>query len=83
MKQSSSYYCLTSILLVAASVWAEQEMPPDMSEIYEEIYQYESYTDIPIESEIFEPPLTFPSPLGVITLYGQFNPTYQSFNDGD
>ena len=58
-------------------------MPPDMSEIYEEIYQYESYTDIPIESEIFEPPLTFPSPLGVITLYGQFNPTYQSFNDGD
>jgi hypothetical protein len=54
----------------------------DVQDIYEEIYQYEPDTEIPVESDIFEPPLTFPSPLGVITLYGQFNLAYQSFDDG-
>jgi hypothetical protein len=75
------YCCATSILLVGASAWAEQEVP-DVREEYDEIYQYEPDTEVPVESEVFEPPLTFPSPLGVITLYGQFNLAYQSFDDG-
>jgi hypothetical protein len=66
----------------AASVWAEQEMP-DMRGIYDEIYKYEPYTEIPTESEVYEPSLTFHSPFGVITLYGQVNLTYQRFDDGD
>ena len=40
--------------------------------------------DLPIESEVFEPPLTFNlTSGGVMTFYGQFNPVFQSFDDGD
>jgi hypothetical protein len=40
--------------------------------------------DLPIESEIYEPPLTFNlTSGGVMTFYGQFNPVFQSFDDGE
>ena len=39
--------------------------------------------ELPIESEVFGPPLTFTnSSGGVTTFYGQVNLTYQSFDDG-
>jgi hypothetical protein len=49
---------------------------------YDEIYKYDEVADAPIESDLFEPPLTYDTPLGVITLYGQINLAYQSFDDG-
>jgi hypothetical protein len=40
--------------------------------------------DLPIESEVYEPPLTFNlTSGGVMTFYGQFNPVFQSFDDGE
>jgi hypothetical protein len=39
--------------------------------------------DEPIDSPVFGPRLTFPAPSGGVTvLYGQFNLTHQSFDDG-
>jgi hypothetical protein len=68
-------------LFAGVSAWAEQEAT-ELMDVYEGIYEYEPDTEIPIESEIFQPPLTFPSPFGTITLYGQVNLAYQSFDDG-
>jgi hypothetical protein len=73
--------CVTSILFVGVSAWAEQEVS-EVREEYDEIYQYEVESEAPIESEIFEPPLTFDTLIGTVTLYGQFNLAYQSFDDG-
>jgi len=71
---------LSWFLFVSASGAAEQDGPDGTD--YDLLYEYEVDTDAPIESEIFTPPLTFTSPFGVITLYGQVNLTYQSFDDG-
>ena len=71
----------TSVLFLGASAWADEEAA-EVREAYDEIYQYASYDEVPVESDVFEPPLTFPSPLGIITLYGQVNLAYQSFDDG-
>jgi hypothetical protein len=68
-------------LFAGVSAWAEQEAS-ELRKEYDEIYQYEPDTEVPVESDVFEPPLTFTSPFGTITLYGQFNLAYQSFDDG-
>ncbi len=51
----------------------------------EEDFDYDAAVgDIPIESEIYEPPLTFNLYSGgVMTFYGQFSPVFQSFDDGE
>ncbi|MCU0778021.1 MAG: porin [Akkermansiaceae bacterium] len=74
--------CAAVFLLVGSPAWAEQEAS-ELREEYDKIYQYEPETEIPVESDVFEPPLTFSSPFGTITLYGQFNLAYQSFDDGE
>lgn len=81
MKISLLYFYAASILFFGANIWAEPEVE-EVRKAYDDIYKYDPYTEIPVESEIFEPPLTYPSPLGVITLYGQINLAYQSFDDG-
>lgn len=72
--------CATSVLVVGTFASAEQA--PPYGGAYDEIYGYDDLADAPIESDIFEPPLTFDSPFGIITLYGQVNLAYQSFDDG-
>lgn len=74
-------FCTSWIFLFGAAAVAAQDVT-DVS-VYDEIYKYEIESEAPIESEVFEPPLTFTTPLGVITLYGQINLTYQSFDDGE
>lgn len=48
-------------------------------------FDYDSLTDeLPVESEVYGPRLTFTSRSGAVTnIYGQVNLTYQSFADGD
>jgi len=72
--------CLSWIAFVGTSAAAEQDVPD--RGVYERIYEYNAITDVPIESEIFKAPLTFTGPLGTLTLYGQVNLAYQSFDDG-
>jgi hypothetical protein len=67
--------------LFGPNAFAQQDVP-DVRAAYDELYKYEVETEAPIESELFEPPLTFDTPLGVVTLYGQVNLAYQSFDDG-
>lgn len=81
MKSPLPYFLATSVFFVGASAWAEQQAS-EVLDAYDEIYQYDPETEVPVESEVFESPLTFPSPFGTITLYGQFNLAYQSFDDG-
>ena len=73
--------CLCLILFYGNASAAEQPVPTDKA--YDMLYDYDVVTDAPIESEVFTPPLTFISPIGTFTLYGQVNFTYQSFDDGE
>jgi hypothetical protein len=73
--------CASLVPILSLSASAEQE-ELDALAAYDEIYKYEVETEAPVESDVFEPPLTFETPLGTITLYGQVNLTYQSFDDG-
>ena len=73
--------CLSWILLIDPTGAAEQIVPD--GGIYGDLYEYDVDTEAPIESEVFTPPLTFTNALGTITLYGQANLAYQSFNDGE
>lgn len=73
--------CLAWGFLGAAS-GAEEQAVPDGA-VYEDLYEYEVEADVPIESEVFTPRLTFANEFGTITLYGQVNLTYQSFDDGE
>jgi hypothetical protein len=70
--------CLTCIFVVWGSVAGAQEEPGadfDYDALVEEL---------PIESEVFGPSLTFTNRNGgVTTIYGQFNFAYQSFDDGE
>jgi hypothetical protein len=70
-----------SLLLAGSSGTAEQVVPD--GGLYGKLYDYEVDTEAPIESEVFTPPLTFINEFGTITLYGQVNLAYQSFDDGD
>jgi hypothetical protein len=64
-------------------VWAQAAAAQDPAA--EEDFDYDAAVeDLPIESEIYEPPLTFNLfSGGVMTFYGQFNPVFQSFDDGE
>jgi hypothetical protein len=69
------------MILSGAPALAQQD-GPDVRAAYDEIYKYEIETEAPVESEVFEPPLTFDTLFGTLTLYGQVNLAYQSFDDG-
>jgi hypothetical protein len=69
------------VILSGAPALAQQD-EPDVQAAYDEIYKYEVDTEAPVESDVFEPPLTFDTLLGTLTLYGQVNLAYQSFDDG-
>jgi hypothetical protein len=81
MRRNFALGCTSLILLSAPPAFAQQNVS-DVQAAYDEIYKDDLDTETPIESEIFEPPLTFDTPLGTVTLYGQVNLTYQSFDDG-
>jgi hypothetical protein len=69
---------LTCLLVLAASA------APAQSLVDEEFEEGALVADVPIESEVFEPSLTFTNPSGgSVTFYGQLNLTYQSFDDGE
>lgn len=60
-------------------------MPAAAQEKAEGDFDYDALIEeLPIESEVFSPPLTFDLfSGGEMTFYGQFNPVIQSFNDGE
>jgi hypothetical protein len=64
------------------ALWAPAAVAEDPAEAD---FDYDALIeDIPIKSEVLQPPLTFNLDSGgVMTFYGQFNPTYQSFYDGE
>jgi Gram-negative porin len=66
--------CLFALWASAAN--AEDRWEPD--------FDYDALVEeLPIESEVYGPAFTFTNQSGgVATFYGQFNPTYQSFDDG-
>lgn len=70
--------CMASVLaLLAPAAFAQEKTDAE--------FDYDAAVeDLPIESEIYEPPLTFNlTSGGVMTFYGQFNPVFQSFDDGE
>jgi hypothetical protein len=69
-----------SIACVIA-VWASAAAAQEATEAD---YDYDAAVqDIPIESDVYEEPLTYKLYSGgVLNFYGQFNPAYQSFDDG-
>jgi hypothetical protein len=71
-----------SLIFLSGVPALAQQKATDARIAYDKIYASELETEVPVESEIFEPPLTFDTPLGTITLYGQVNLAYQSFDDG-
>ncbi len=81
MKRLFVYGCSSWILFASASSAAERDGPDGGK--YDYRSEYEADTDTPIESEVFTPPLTFTGPFGTLTLYGQINLAYQSFDDGE
>lgn len=78
MRKHLAAHGLACVLALSASAAAaEEEMEP--------AFDYDALVEeLPIESEVFDPPLTFKMfSGGEIRFYGQFNPTYQGFNDGE
>ena len=73
--------CGSLTLIAGTSVLAETPAVK-AGEYYDELYKYDSLTEVPIESDLFEPELTYETQAGVFTLYGQINLAYQSFDDG-
>ncbi len=78
MGKSFAVPCMACALALSVPSAAAQEQA-------EADFDYDAaIEDIPIESEVYEPPLTFNLfSGGVMTFYGQFNPTFQSFDDGE
>lgn len=78
MRRSFPVQCLAGAL----ALWAPAAVAQEQTEAD---FDYDALIeDLPIESEIFEPPLTFNLYSGgVMTFYGQFNPAFQSFDDGE
>lgn len=78
MARNVSRRCLACAMTLWASAAAAQQST-------ESDYDYDAAVeDLPIESEAYEEPLTFRLFSGaVINFYGQLNPAYQSFDDGE
>lgn len=78
MKNTFAAPFIASLLAVWAPAALAQEAPGAE-------FDYDAaIEDLPIESEIYQPPLTFNMfSGGVMTFYGQFNPVFQSFDDGE
>lgn len=75
---SYSFTCMGLPLLVAAGGLVAS------AESIEDYPPYEIESDAVIESEIFAPRLTFTNPSGgEVVFYGQLNPVYQIFDDGE
>jgi len=75
--------CAVAILLLPWLAQAHaQEQPKPESELY---FDYDALIEeLPIQSDTFGPPFTFDMfSGGVFTFYGQYNPAFQSFNDGE
>ena len=79
MKKSRAATCMACALALWAQAAAAQEPAA------EEDFDYDAAVeDLPIDSEIYEPPLTFNLYSGgEMTFYGQFTPVFQSFDDGE
>ena len=78
MRKSLAASCIGCALALAAPTAFAQDSS-------DEEFDYDAAVeDLPIESEVYEPPLTFNMYSGgVVTFYGQINPTFQSFDDGE
>ncbi len=78
MPRSLARRCLPILLACGVSTAQAQTLP-------ETDFDYDALTEeLPIESEVFGPRLTFTNRSGAVTnIYGQLNLTYQSFDDGD
>ena len=78
MAKRLSLHCMAC----AATLWASTAAAQQSNEAD---YDYDAAVeDLPIESEVYEEPLTFKLYNGgIFNFYGQFNPAYQSFDDGD
>lgn len=78
MAKNVSRYCMTCAMTLWASAAAAQQST-------EADYDYDAAVeDLPIESKVYEEPLTFRLYNGgILNFYGQLNPAYQSFDDGD
>ncbi len=71
------YQCIACVLALVAPA-ANAEDRPKANSDYDALVE-----ELPIKSDVFGPALTFTNPRGgVTTFYGQINPTYQSFDDG-
>lgn len=75
-KRVQRHFIACAIAFWASAAAAQQSTETD--------YDYDAAVeDIPIESEVYEEPLTFKLYSGgVLNFYGQLNPAYQSFDDG-
>jgi hypothetical protein len=78
MARNSSRYCIACAMTLWASAAAAQQST-------EADYDYDAAVeDVPIESEVYDEPLTFRLYNGgILNFYGQLNPAYQSFDDGE
>jgi hypothetical protein len=78
MHKDHARHILPVVFVLGASAAVAQSVP----ELY--IDEYDLAADAPIEVEDKAEELTFGDEIGAeITFYGQFNPVYQSFDDGD
>lgn len=78
MRKSILCKCLTCALSIGATAASAEELS------YGD-FDYDALVEeLPIDSEVFGPPLTFTSRSGAVTtFYGQVNLTYQGFDDGE
>jgi hypothetical protein len=78
MRHSLAASCIVSAL----ALWSPAAFAQEKTDAE---FDYDAAVeDLPIESEVYQPPLTFNLYSGgVMTFYGQFNPVFQSFDDGD
>ncbi len=78
MRKSLVVHGLTCVLVLGATSAIAQD-------VTESDFDYDALTEeLPIESEVYGPKLTFTNRSGAVTnIYGQINLTYQSFDDGE
>ena len=78
MSKPIAVFCTAwGLVLLSTAASAEEQMEADFD--YDALIE-----ELPIESEVYGPPLTFDLfSGGVMNFYGQFNPAFQSFDDGD